>query len=159
MGQFTQANVQAQETFDPYLSSGSASMQQLMGQMGMGDPNTPLVDVTTTPGYQQSMQQALGAVNQGAAGSGMLMSGERLKSLATAGQSVFGDYYQNYMNRLQGMAGQGFNAANSMENTRTNNLNLVLQKQALAKGGGGGASPVGDMMGAAASMFGTYMGS
>ena len=103
---------------------GKAAYQQYLAQMGMGDGNTPLFDVTQIPGYQQSLQQGLSAVNQGAAGAGMLMSGDRLKGLQSEGQKVFGNYYQDYMGRLQGLSQQRqdviSNKANLMSGFATN---------------------------------------
>ena len=89
----------------PYLGAGSAATGQLQSQLGLG--GGPAFDVTTLPGYQAALEQGLGAVNQGAAGAGMLMSGERLKGLQRAGQDVFGQYYNTYMDRLMGLSGQG----------------------------------------------------
>lgn len=158
MGQFQQAIDNSSTNFQPYMNAGQAGMQQLMAQMGLGDTSQAF-DVTQLPGYQQSQRQGIMAVNQGAAGAGMLNSGERLKSLQASGQSVFGDYYNNYMNRLQGLTGQGLNAASSASNTLTNNLNAMTAHRSQQMGAPMSGSPVGDIAGAAASMFGTYMGS
>lgn len=103
---------EGKERYDPYLKSGKTALDQYMSQLGLGDQ--PAYDVTQLPGYQQSLTQGINAINQGAAGSGMLMSGERLKGLQSEGQNVFGNYYSDYMNRLQGMQGQGYNAAQSL---------------------------------------------
>jgi len=155
VGALVQGNNQvATNAFRPFVKSGRTAQRQLMAQMGLSGGEA--FDVTQTPGYQQSLEQAIGAVNQGAAGSGMLNSGERLKSLGDAGQSVFGDYYNNYMNRLQGISGQGMSATGNLQNIRSNNLNALIGYE----GGGQGAQGAmqGDMMGAAASMFGSWMG-
>jgi len=92
----------------PYRSMGKQATGQLMAQMGMGGE---AFDVTQLPGYQQALEQGLGAVNQAGAGAGMLMSGSRLEGLQQAGQDVFGQYYGDYMNRLMNMSGRGQQAA------------------------------------------------
>lgn len=89
---------------NPYIQAGGNALSQFQAQMGMGGD---AYDVTQLPGYQAALKEGLGAVNAGAAGSGMLMSGSRLKGLQSAGQRVFGDYYNNYMNRLSGMMNMG----------------------------------------------------
>ena len=85
----------------------------------------------------------------------MLMSGERLKSLQQSGQSVFGNYYENYMNRLQGISSQGIQATNAVQQIKNNNLNSLVSYRSGQKGGG----MAGDLMGAAASIGGTMFGS
>jgi len=153
-------NAEAAAGLSPYLTGGNQAALQFQAQMGLGDPSVQAFDVTQLPGYQQSLNQGMSAVNQGAASSGMLNSGERLKSLQQAGQSVFGDYYNNYMNRLQGLQSQGLSAQNALTGTQVSNLGTMANyRSAMHGGGGGGASPVGDIAGAAASMFGTWMGS
>ncbi len=99
----------------PYMSTGRDALSGYSAQLGIGDG--PLFDVTQLPGYQSALEQGLSAVNQGAAGANMLMSGDRLKALQGEGQRVFGDYYSDYMNRLQGLQQQGLGAAQSLGST------------------------------------------
>ena len=99
----------------PYMSTGRDALSGYSAQLGIGDG--PLFDVTQLPGYQSALEQGLSAVNQGAAGANMLMSGDRLKALQGEGQRVFGDYYSDYMNRLQGLQQQGLGAAQALGST------------------------------------------
>ena len=99
----------------PYMSTGRDALSGYAAQLGIGDG--PLFDVTQLPGYQTALEQGLSAVNQGAAGANMLMSGDRLKALQGEGQRVFGDYYSDYMNRLQGLQQQGLGAAQALGST------------------------------------------
>lgn len=158
MGMYSNAVQQSATPFQPYTQAGQSAMQQLMAQMGMGD-GTQAFDVTQLPGYQQAQKQGMNAVNQGAASAGMLNSGERMKSLQQSGMSVFGDYYNNYMNRLMGITQQGQSAATSAASNLTNNLNALTQHRMQVAAMGGGGSPMGDILGSAASMYGTYKGS
>jgi hypothetical protein len=150
------ATVQAYKDFDPYISGGQSAQQQLMAQMGLGDGKTQAYDITQMPGYQGALKQGLGAVNQGAAGSGMLMSGERMKGLQTAGQNIYGDYYSNYMNRLQGMSNQGMNAVGSVQNIRQGNQAMMNQNSQLQQQAGGAQGR--DIMGLAGSLGGMFAG-
>lgn len=100
------------QNMTPYIQGGKTAMDQYMNQLGIG--SGPAMDITQTPGYADMMKQGLAAVNQGGAGAGMLMSGERLKGLQSTGQSIFGNYYNSYMDRLAGLQTQGMNASNSL---------------------------------------------
>ncbi len=108
----------AEADYQPYVQGGRSAQEQMMAQLGLGGP-AKAFDVTQLPGYQQSLKQGIGAVNQGGAGAGMLMSGERLKGLQDVGQNVFGDYYNNYMNRISGMSQQGMSAVGNLANIRS----------------------------------------
>ena len=64
------------------------------------------VDVTQLPGYQKMIQERTAAVNQGAAGAGALYSGRRGEALAEVGGETEREFYSDYMNRQQQLAGQ-----------------------------------------------------
>jgi len=96
---------QTRADFDPYMQSGTRALSQYEAQLGLG--GEPAFDVSQIPGYQQQLQAGLDAVNQAGAGSGMLMSGSRLQGLQDVGQQTYGQFYDNYMNRLMGLQGQG----------------------------------------------------
>lgn len=115
----------AEADYQPYVSGGRSAQEQLMAQLGLGGPATAF-DVTQLPGYQNALQQGLSAVNQGGAGAGMLMSGERLKGLQTTGQNIFGDYYNNYLNRITGMSNAGQSAVGNLANIRSGGVSQQL---------------------------------
>jgi hypothetical protein len=121
------------KNFSPFIQAGTSAQNQYMSQLGMG--NEPAYDVTNMPGYQNALQQGLSAVNQGGAGAGMLMSGERLKGLQSTGQNIFGSYYNNYMDRLQGLQSQGLNAAHSL----AGNQGAMVQQMTNTRGAIGDA--------------------
>jgi hypothetical protein len=143
--------------FKPYMESGTTALNQYQAQLGLG--GEPAFDVTQIPGYQNALKQGIGAVNQGGAGAGMLMSGERLKGLQSTGQNIFGDYYNNYMNRLSGLQEQGFNAASNLSNVQ-GNMSAQMGQTRSAMGDASAAKwnaigqGVGGMMGAGAGMMG-----
>lgn len=62
--------------------------------------------VKQTPGYQAQLDQGLKAIDRAAPLVGGMYSGRRMKALADHGQNTFGSYYENWMNRVGGMAGQ-----------------------------------------------------
>lgn len=165
----------ANRRMKPYTSGGASAQNQLMAQLGLSEG--PAFDVTQLAGYQQALDKGIGAVNQGGAGAGMLMSGERLKGLQNAGQQVFGNYYQDYMNRLTGMAGRGqqagmglgqlgqqaagtfLGASQGMANTYSQMGQLSAQ-QAAADAAAENASGTnwGDILGTAGTIGGMMMG-
>ena len=75
---------------------------------------------TATPGYQFAFDQGVGAVNALAGARGGLNSGRTMQDLTTFGQGIANQEYGNYLNRLTGMAGQGFSAAGATANAATN---------------------------------------
>lgn len=145
----------AEKDYQPYLGGGQSAQEQLMAQLGIGG-TAKLFDVTQLPGYQNALKQGLSSVNQGAAGSGMLMSGDRLKGLQSAGQNIFGNYYNDYLSRLFGMSNQGFSAAGNLANIRTGGmtqqLGLMQQQQAQE------ADMMSDMLGLAGTVGGMMVG-
>jgi hypothetical protein len=145
----------AEQDFSPYVSGGRSAQEQMMAQLGLGGP-AQAFDVTQLPGYQNALQQGISAVNQGGAGAGMLMSGERLKGLQSTGQNIFGSYYNNYLDRLTGMSSQGLRAAGGLADIRSGGLSGqlgVMQQQQQQK-----ASQFGDLLGLAGTGLGMMVG-
>jgi len=145
---------QAEKQYKPYVKGGRSAQNQMMAQLGLGKREA--FDVTQLPGYQNALQQGMNAVNQGGAGSGMLMSGDRLQGLQSTGQNIFGDYYNSYMSRLGGMANQGFNAVGNLANIRTGGttqqIGLMQNEQAQQ------ANMTSDLLGLAGTGLGAMFG-
>lgn len=149
----------------PYIGAGKRALGQYEAQLGLTEG--PVFDVTTLPGYQASLSRGLDAVNQGGAGSGMLMSGERLKGLQSAGQQVFGDYYRDYMNRIMGLsnlgqssvmgAGQLGQQAAGLQMQGAQGISNLMAQQEMAEAQAANAG-FGDMMGMLGSVGGMMMG-
>lgn len=145
----------AEKDYKPYTTGGQSAQEQMMAQLGLGGPATAF-DVTQLPGYQNALQQGLSAVNQGGAGAGMLMSGERLKGLQSTGQNIFGNYYNNYMDRLSNMSQQGMTAVGNLANIRTGGMTKqldVMQQKQQQK-----ANQFGDLLGLAGTGLGMMVG-
>ena len=64
-----------------------------------------------TPGYDFQLSQGLDAVQSSAAARGMLNSGATMNAVNTFGQGLANQEYNNYLNRLSGVASNGQNAA------------------------------------------------
>ena len=73
-----------------------------------------------TPGYNFQLQQGIGAIDSSAASRGNLFSGSTMKAAQTYGQGLAQQDYGNYLNRLQGMAQSGQNAAGNMATAGAN---------------------------------------
>lgn len=73
-----------------------------------------------TPGFQFALDQGNNSVNALAGARGGLNSGRTMQDLATFNMGMANQEYNNYLNRLTGMAGTGFQAAGATANAATN---------------------------------------
>ncbi len=93
----------------PWLEAGQKALPQYAGILsGEIDPQMALEKY---PGYQFALSQGREAIEKSAAGRGLLQSGQFTKDLTTYSQGVASSNFENYMNRLQGLAGIGQQAA------------------------------------------------
>jgi hypothetical protein len=87
--------------------------------------------VNNTPGYQAQVSEGIKAVDRAAPLRGGMYSGRRMKALDDYGQQTFGSYYQNWLDRVGGVAGTGTGAASGVSNagqaatTSSNNLRMT----------------------------------
>lgn len=70
--------------------------------------------VRNTPGYQAQLDQGVRAIDRAAPLTGGMYSGRRMKALNDYGQNTFGSYYNDWMNRVGGVAGQGAQTAQNV---------------------------------------------
>lgn len=158
----------AQGFMNPYLESGTGALNQLNVEMGLapGDAGTAYMN---TGGYQTMMDEARAGVDQAAASSGGLYSGRRLQSAGAASGKVQQNYYQNYMNMLSNMASSkdaqfmSQLGVNQMTGTQRDASSMMMQGVGAMNQGDIGAaqakqSGYGDLIGAAATVGGAYMG-
>jgi hypothetical protein len=89
------------------------------GQQGVYDM------VSQTPGYQAQLDQGLKAIDRASPMTGGMYSGRRMKALNDYGQNTFGSYYDNWLNRVGGMAGQSTQIANNIGQAGMQNANNV----------------------------------
>lgn len=79
------------------------------------------------PGYQFAVDQGTQAALRGASAAGMLNSGNTLTALTGFGQGLANQEYGSWLDRLNGVSGQGLQAANGQANGYTNLSNLYQQ--------------------------------
>lgn len=80
----------------PDISRSRGAVDRLTSLMD--DPN----QITSMPGYQYGLNQAMEGVNRGASASGMLGSGNRLMALQDRGERYARDWYSQTMQDLLG---------------------------------------------------------
>lgn len=92
-----------QGNFNPYLSLGSSSANNLQALLGKGFQAPTLAQAEATPGYQFNLQQGTNAILNNASATGNLMSGTTGTALEQYGQGLAQNTYQQaYNNALQG---------------------------------------------------------
>lgn len=92
-----------QQNFNPYLSLGSSSANNLQGLLNQGFQAPTFQQAQNNPGYQFTLSQGTNAIDQNAAANGTLLSGNTGVALQNYGQGLAStDYQQVYNNALQG---------------------------------------------------------
>lgn len=123
----------------PTMTGGSA------GGTAGGQATPPLTQasvismVNQTPGYQAQLSEGLKSIDRAAPLRGGMYSGRRMKALESEGQKTFGSYYQNWLDRVGGVAGSGTGAASGVTNAgqaTTNSNNNLRMTGATALGNG-----------------------
>jgi len=87
----------------PYQTLGATSANNLQTLLGQGFQAPTLAQAEATPGYQFNLQQGTRAIDENAAATGQLMSGNTGTALEQFGQGLAQNTYQQaYNNALQG---------------------------------------------------------
>lgn len=119
--------------------------------------------VMGTPGYQTQLDQGLKAIDRAAPLVGGMYSGRRMKALESHGQNTFGSYYNDWMNRVGGIAGQAPQIAQNVGQAGMQNANnvgnlMMTGANARAQGTLNSASAWTGALGNMAGMAGGYWG-
>lgn len=106
------------KTLYPTVGDYARYHYQTYGQSeGRSMPNTsasdPYQGFTTSPGYLFRLQEGRKAIERSAAARGGLYSGATMKAIDANAQGVASDEFNNYVARLQSLAGVGQNATGS----------------------------------------------
>lgn len=113
----------------PWTSAGQGSINYLGGLLNI--PGYASVDPTNalraTPGYNWALSQGVNALDKSAAAKGSLFGGAQQKALTTYGQGLADQTYQNYVNNLFNVSGQGLNASNMTGQAGMNYANQAGQ--------------------------------
>lgn len=124
---------EAQGLYQPYQQAGNSGFQSyldLLGQSGAGAQQQAIAGLESTPGYQAQLQAGQRAILQNAAATGGLRGGNVQQGLAEFGSGLFGQYYQNQLNRLNELGQTGFNTATNLANIRSGNAANISQMRA-----------------------------
>lgn len=141
----TGGRITYQQDMPESFGDGYASPVAGTAQYGAATPTpatAPLSiadQVMQTPGYQTQLDQGLKSIDRAAPLTGGMYSGRRMKALNEFGQNTFGSYYQDWMNRVGGVAGQGAQTAQNvgqqgMENAKSVGGLMMTGANATAQG-------------------------
>ncbi|MDM8352901.1 hypothetical protein [Brevundimonas diminuta] len=141
----------------PGAGGGSGQQSQAPTQQQLYD------QIKNTPGYQAQLDQGLKSIDRAAPLVGGMYSGRRMKALNDYGQNTFGSYYQNYMDRVAGVAGQGQQTARDVGQAGMQNANnvgglMVQGANARAKGTMNSANAWSSAIGTGLGMYGGAKG-
>ena len=100
-----------QALFQPFYNSGTNALAAYNSEMGLGQAPQGYQGFQATPGYQFALDQGNQQIQGSAAAQGNVLSGATMQSLQNNGIGMANQEYNNYMNRLSGMAGAGQAAA------------------------------------------------
>lgn len=124
-----------QQNYSPYINNGNQAGTDLQSQLSMLLQNPASVQAllgqgyTQSPGYQYSLDQALGAQNNAAAAGGYAGSPQhQINAAKTATGEASQDYWK-YLTANQNLYNQGLSGSQDMYNTgfnATNNLSSGL---------------------------------
>lgn len=112
-----------QQYLGPYAQAGMSALPQLQQQYGqlINNPGALLASMGSgfqqSPGYQWDVSQATNAANQAAAAGGMTGSPAEQQQLATTVTGLANQDYQNYLNNVMGLYGQGLSGLGGLYQT------------------------------------------
>ena len=112
----------------PWLNTGKNALDTLAGLYGVGSGAGATPDYSEfykSPDYNFAMQQGIAGVDAGAAARGSLDSGATRKAETQYASNLASSNFNNYANRLAGLAGVGQNAANTLTSAGQNTANNV----------------------------------
>lgn len=140
-----QAGTQAQgdfasaaQGFNPYVSAGGDALSMLrsgLGLNGAGGQQAFTDAYRGLPGYQSGLQTGLQGVQRSLNASGGLNRGAAMKGLYRFGSDYEDQRSGDYLSRLMGLGGQGFQATGQQVNTIGQGINANLGARTSAFGG------------------------
>jgi hypothetical protein len=103
---------ESKQNFNPFLTGGTESFNQLANMANTGDMSS----FYTSPGYQFRLDQGLKGMQNAAAGRGMLNSPRTMQALNDYAQNMASNEYGNYFQNMLNLGQVGQNAAGSLGN-------------------------------------------
>lgn len=158
---------EGKQLLDPYSQAGLGGLQSYLAMLGQAGPDAQeaaIAGLEETPGYQAQLQAGQRALLQNASATGGLRGGNIQQGLAEFGSGLFGNYYNQQLDRLgqlqnQGLqvntglanlrAGQAANISSAFSNTGASNANSIMAGQAADQSGLGSLLGAGAKLGAA----------
>lgn len=119
--QLTAAYTDVNNLFDPYVETGLKAYGSLGALQGLGtdaDRQAAMGKFYTSPKYQFRLTEGLQGLDRSAAARGTLMSGQTIKAAQEYGQGLAAEEFDNYYNRLAGLADTGANASSNLATAR-----------------------------------------
>ena len=146
------------DNLNPYIGAGSSALSQ-MRALNSGDFSS----FKESPDYQFRFDQELQGLDRSAAARGSLFSGGHSADLISFGQGMASQGYNDFYNRLAGLAQGGQNAASNLGSVGTGNAaaigaNLTNAGNAAANGYINSANAQSNMYGQLAGLAGNYFG-
>lgn len=133
------AFAEGKEMLQPYSQAGLGGLQSylaLLGQSGNEAQQAAIAGLEQTPGYQAQLGAGQRAILQNAAATGGLRGGNVQQGLAEFGSGLFGQYYQQQLDRLGQLQNQGLQTQTGLANLRagqaaniSNQYNMMGQAQ------------------------------
>lgn len=138
-----QAHDYIKGTYGGEINTGQAANQAIAGALGLGAPPAPVnaleggtpaapgaapaggaaavpggfQNYLDSAGYNFAFDQGQRAITGSAAARGLLKSGSTLKALNRFGQGIGQQYFNNYLDRLEGVASRGLQAGSLVSST------------------------------------------
>lgn len=150
-----------------YMTGGGQPQTQPQANGAQGGMMTGGLNIAqqvmNTPGYQAQLDQGIKSIDRAAPLTGGIYSGRRMKALNNYGQQTFGAYYDNWMNRVGGIAGQAPVIAQNIGQAgqaSANNIGNLMMTGARARADGinNSAQAWGSAFGDAAGAGGYFYG-
>lgn len=117
-GAYDQAYLANTRNLQPYMDAGTGALNQL-AQLNAGNYSS----FNESPDYQWTKQQGLQALDRSAAARGSLYSGGQTADVLKYSQGLASQQYNNYYNKIAGLAGLGQSAASALTGVNNNYAN------------------------------------
>lgn len=159
---------EGKEMLQPYSQAGLGGLQSylaMLGQSGNEAQQAAIAGLEQTPGYQAQLGAGQRAILQNASATGGLRGGNVQQGLAEFGSGLFGQYYNQQLDRLGQLQNQGLQTQTGLANLRAGQAaNISGQYNAMGQAAGQGIlaqqaakqqqmGSIGSLIGAGAGLF------
>lgn len=128
---------EGKQMLEPYSQAGLGGLQSylaMLGQSGNEAQQAAIAGLEQTPGYQAQLGAGQRAILQNASATGGLRGGNVQQGLAEFGSGLFGQYYNQQLDRLGQLQNQGLQTQSGLANLRAGNAaNISSQYNAMGE--------------------------